>query len=119
MEACEAMGLINRLLDAGHEVRIRTDWKNHGTIITSDDAVVETLERIILWPGYLNCTRAGTPARIDHLKKGGGFCREDLRDVEEWSPEMVNTYNEHDRENWYDEDEGGEDDWLDGSYEQS
>lgn len=114
----EPMGLINRLLREGHEVRIKNDHSDMHTDILSDGEVVMRLERFMLYPGYLNLTKAGTPARICCLSDQGGFGREDIRDVESWRCMMSHTYNDHDRENWY-IDEHDEDAWLDQSYEES
>lgn len=114
----EPMGLINRLLCEGHEVRIQNDHSDMHTDILSDGEVVMTLKRFMLYPGYLNLTKAGTPSRVAHLSDCGGFGREDIRDVESWRCEMSDTYNDHDRENWY-TDEHDEDAWLDQSYEES
>ena len=114
----EPMGLINRLLREGHEVRIKNDHSDMHTDILSDGEVVKRLERFMLYPGYLNLTKAGTPARVLCLRDQGGFGREDVRDVEAWRCEMSHTYNDHDRENWY-IDEHDEDAWLDQSYEES
>ena len=114
----EPMGLINRLLREGHEVRIKNDHSDMRTDILSDGEVVMRLERFMLYPGYLNLTKAGTPARICCLSDQGGFGREDIRDVESWRCEMSHTYNDHDRDNWH-IDEHDEDAWLDQSYEES
>lgn len=113
----EPMELINRLLREGHEVRLKNDHSDMHTDILSDGEIVMRLERFMLYPGYLNLTKAGTPARICSLEDCGGFGREYIRDVESWRCCMSHTYNDYDRENWYDPDEGDEDRHLDASYE--
>lgn len=113
----EPIGLINCLLHEGREVRIKNDYSDMHTDIISDGEVVMRLERFMLYPGYLNLTKAGTPARVCCLQDNGGFGREDVRDVEVWTCQMNHTYNDHDRENWYDPNEGGEDCHLDANIE--
>lgn len=117
MNISEISGFINSLLNEGHEVRIKNDWNTYNTVIRSDGNVVAELSRIMLYPGYLNVTKAGTPSRIICLEDRGGFGREDIQDVETWLCCMSHTYNDHDRENWFNPDEGGEDRFLDQSYE--
>lgn len=113
----EASGLINRLLHAGREVRIKVDYGSACTRILADGEIVAIFRRKIIYPGYLNLTKAGTPARICCLEDCGGFGAENLKGVNSWKCCMSHTYNDHDRENWYDPDEGGEDRHLDASYE--
>ena len=116
-EGREAMGLINRLLCEGHEARIKTDYTNACTHIMCDGTVIASVAGAIIYPGYLNLTKAGTPARICCLEDCGGFGAPHLAGVNSWLCCMTHTYNDHDRENWYDPDEGGEDRHLDQSYE--
>lgn len=116
-EIREAMGLINRLLSEGHEVRVKLYYVHACTHIICDGDVLDYVEGAIIYPGYLNLTKAGTPARICCLEDCGGFGDPHLKGVNSWRCCMTHTYNDHDRENWYDPDEGGEDRHLDASYE--
>ena len=114
----DAMALINHLLSEGHEVRLEENYVHACTHIICDGNVIDSVEGAIIYPGYLNITKAGTPARICSLEDCGGFWAPHLKGVNSWRCCMTDTYNEHDRENWYDHDEGGEDRYLDASYEE-
>ncbi len=113
----EALRLINSLLDEGHEVRIKLSWLLHKTHILKNGETVATLERTMLYPGYLNITKAGTPTRVLCVEDCGGFLAPGLEDVKAYQCCCSHRYNDYDRENWYDPDEGGEDRHLDQSYE--
>lgn len=117
-EIRDAMDLINHLLSEWHEVRVDYKYAHGCTHILCDGGVIYTVERTIIYPGYLNLTKAGTPARICGFEDCGGFGNPHLKGVNSWRCCMTHTYNEHDRENWYDPDEGGEDRYLDASYEE-
>lgn len=117
-DARNALSLINRLLRAGREVRIKIDYDNACTRIFADDEIAAVLLRGIIYPGYLNLTKAGTPSRVICLEDCGGFGAPHLKGVNSWRCYMSHTYNDHDRENWYDPDEGNEDAGLDASYEE-
>lgn len=118
METRRAMALINRLLSEGHEVRIKTCFEHACTHIICDGVVCDVIERAIIHPGYLNLTKAGTPARICCLEDCGGFGAPHMEGVNAWHCCMNHTYNEHDRENWDDTNEGGEDAYLDLMWEE-
>ena len=117
-EIRDAMGLINHLLSEEHEVRVKPDYSHACTHIRCDGDVIDSVEGAIIYPGYLNLTKAGTPARILCLEDCGGFGDPHLKGVNSWRCCMTHTYNDHDRENWGDPDEGGEDRYLDASYEE-
>ena len=114
----DAMDLINRLLSEGHEVRIKPYYVHACTHIICDGVVIDSVDGAIIYPGYLNLTKAGTPARICALEDRGGFGAPHLKGVNSWRCCMTHIYNDHDRENCYNSDEGGEDRYLDASYEE-
>ena len=117
-EIRDVIDLINHLLSEGHEVRVNPSYVHACTSIICDGDAVDSVEGAIIYPGSLNLTKAGTPARICALEDCGGFGAPHLKGVNSWRCCMAYTYNDHDRENWYDPDEGGEDRYLDASFEE-
>ena len=116
-EIRDVMGFINHLLSEGHEVRVKPYYVHACTHIICDGDVVDSVEGAIIYPGYLNLTKAGTPARICCLKDCGGFGAPHLKGINSWRCCMAHTYNDHDRENWFDIAEGSEDRYIDAYYE--
>ena len=94
--------LINRLLHSGRAVRIEVSHSKACTRIVADGKIAAIFRRKIIYPGYLNLTKAGTPSRVLCLEDCGGFGDEHLKGVNSWRCCMSHTYNEHDNENWQD-----------------
>lgn len=112
----EFTGYINLHLSRAEEVRIKVDHLAGNTIVTvtdvdQDKQTLAIVERTIIYPGYLNLTKPGTPSRAIALEDCGGFGRPDLRDVQGYRVCMSHTYNEHDGP-W--PEEGNEDYYLGG-----
>ena len=98
----EASNFINRLLRAGREVRVEVSHRNACTRIFADGKIAAIFRHKIIYPGYLNLTKAGTPSRVLCLEDCGGFGDEHLKSVNSWRCCMSHTYNGHDNENWQD-----------------
>lgn len=96
LEKDAIMRVINNALNSNTLVRIENDYKKAATRILVDGVIRVVLPRTILYPGYLNCTSIGTPARVVSLKSSGGFGKEGLEDVVSYSTEMSDRYNKID-----------------------
>lgn len=107
--------LVNGLLDDGREVRIKNDYDVIGTKVYADGVICATFLNIIIYPGYVNCTRAGTPARLTRFEDCGGFDNPRFMLAHAWRCCMSDEYNSYDGD--YKEGEGGEDAYLDLMWE--
>ncbi len=91
--------VINTALEQGKQVRIENSFATKSTDIIINDPehkVTVTLKNIILYPGFVNCTRPGTPARITKIRDCGGFGAEGYENVKAYGINMSNDYNSHD-----------------------
>ena len=113
----QARRYINGLLSENSEVRLKQDYDHGCTIVICDGTAIATIDQTILYGGYLGLTAPGTPSRIMALEYTGTFGVPELHGILSYTCCMSHTYNDHDKVNWYDPDEGNEDAGLDASYE--
>lgn len=113
----QARHYINDLLSENSEVRLQQDYEHGCTSVICDGIAIATIDRVIIYGGYLGLTAPGTPSRVTALEYTGKFGAPQLQGILSYKCVMSDTYNDHDRVNWYDPDEGNEDAYLDASFE--
>ena len=108
----------NKALEQKKLVRIRTDYVNGTTILVADDVPIMTLQDVIVYPGFINCTKAGTPCRIEKATEGLGFGSYHARNWKDYNLTISNEYNSFDYEEYGEIDSYyGSDKYFEDGYE--
>ena len=110
---------LAQALEAGQLCRVVNDYQLAATQLWLDGKLALIVEGCIVYPGFTNCTKAGTPCRVGYLKYEGGFGKAGWEDVQAYTIELSNKWNAYDWETTAELDEPyyGSDRWLEDGAE--
>ena len=95
----DLLKLANKALAEGHLVRITNDHVKGSSQLLVDGELVWSRQDTIVYPGFLNCTKPGTPCRVLAVEQGLGFGAEHAKHWSDYTLCLSHTYNAHDFSN--------------------
>lgn len=108
---------LARGLASGAVCRIVHDYELAATKLFINGKLAAELSRVMIWAGFVNCTKAGTPCRFKSVEFCGGFGREGWKDVKSYHIHLTNEDNDFDVDDVEDDDYYGSDAWLEDGAE--